>query len=147
MSQDKDISQGDYEVGYGKPPKQHQFGKGQSGNVNGRPKKREVGQANVSEMLSRPILARTKRGMTSIPPNEAAMLTLVSRALKDDHLGSVLTLLEIFEKDGELAMPDNVIGGGVVTAPPGMSPEEWIQSFTSPGQGDDCTSENDGLTQ
>lgn len=28
-----------YEVGYGKPPKQHQFRKGQSGNRKGRPKK------------------------------------------------------------------------------------------------------------
>ncbi len=29
----------DYEVGYGKPPKEHQFKAGQSGNPRGRPKK------------------------------------------------------------------------------------------------------------
>ena len=28
----------DYEVGYGKPPKEHRFKKGQSGNPRGRPK-------------------------------------------------------------------------------------------------------------
>ena len=37
MSNDKK----DYNVGYGKPPKQHQFKKGQSGNPAGRPKKPE----------------------------------------------------------------------------------------------------------
>jgi hypothetical protein len=34
-----DNSQGDYEVGYGKPPKNTQFQKGISGNPRGRPKK------------------------------------------------------------------------------------------------------------
>jgi hypothetical protein len=35
----KDKTQDDYEVGYGKPPKERQFQKGVSGNPNGRPKK------------------------------------------------------------------------------------------------------------
>jgi hypothetical protein len=35
----KDKTQDDYEVGYGKPPKDTQFQKGVSGNPNGRPKK------------------------------------------------------------------------------------------------------------
>jgi hypothetical protein len=35
----KDKTQDDYEVGYGKPPKNTQFQKGSSGNPNGRPKK------------------------------------------------------------------------------------------------------------
>ena len=29
---------GDYEVGFGKPPKEHQYPKGTSGNLKGRPK-------------------------------------------------------------------------------------------------------------
>jgi hypothetical protein len=35
----KDKTPGDYEVGYGKPPKNTQFQKGASGNLRGRPKK------------------------------------------------------------------------------------------------------------
>src|SRR5258706_8730777 len=34
----KDKTPGDYEVGYGKPPKKHRFKKGQSGNRAGRPR-------------------------------------------------------------------------------------------------------------
>lgn len=34
-------SKDDYKVGYGKPPKSSQFKKGQSGNPNGRPRKKE----------------------------------------------------------------------------------------------------------
>ena len=33
---------GDYEVGYGKPPKKHQFKPGQSGNRQGRKKSRNA---------------------------------------------------------------------------------------------------------
>lgn len=34
------MSNNNYETGYGKPPKNKQFQKGQSGNPNGRPKKK-----------------------------------------------------------------------------------------------------------
>ena len=33
-----DAGNGDYEVGYGKPPRQHQYPKGKSGNAKGRPR-------------------------------------------------------------------------------------------------------------
>ena len=38
MSSDDKTASTDYEVGFGKPPKQHQFRKGKSGNLKGRPK-------------------------------------------------------------------------------------------------------------
>lgn len=40
MSDDTKKSASDYEVGFGRPPKAHQFRKGQSGNPNGRKKRR-----------------------------------------------------------------------------------------------------------
>jgi len=44
------------EVGYGKPPKQHQFKKGVSGNPSGRPRKRPS-TLDIHEMLADELLA------------------------------------------------------------------------------------------
>ena len=45
-----------YEVGYGKPPKQTRFRKGQSGNLLGRPK----GSTNLQTEMKRILAAKTK---------------------------------------------------------------------------------------
>jgi hypothetical protein len=46
----------DYEIGYGKPPKKHQFKKGQSGNPKGRPK----AETNPAEILKKVLLTPQK---------------------------------------------------------------------------------------
>ncbi len=46
---------GDNEVGYGNPPKEHQFKPGQSGNLKGRPKSRKSGLTDISGLLNEPV--------------------------------------------------------------------------------------------
>ncbi len=46
---------GYYEVGYGKPPKEHLFKPRQSGNLRGRPKSRKSGLTDISGLLNEPV--------------------------------------------------------------------------------------------
>jgi hypothetical protein len=54
---------GDYEVGYKKPPKQHQFRKGESGNQGGRPKGRSHYLADLRRALNQKVVV-TENGKT-----------------------------------------------------------------------------------
>jgi hypothetical protein len=47
-------SEGDYEVGYGKPPRETRFAKGQSGNPRGRPS----GAKNFATLLREALTSR-----------------------------------------------------------------------------------------
>lgn len=46
------MADGDYEVGYGRPPEQHRFKRGQSGNPRGRPKGARGFKTMLEEELS-----------------------------------------------------------------------------------------------
>lgn len=49
-------SKRDYLVGYGKPPKQPQYKPGQSGNISGRPKRKEIFSQLIYEELRREVV-------------------------------------------------------------------------------------------
>lgn len=73
-----------YDVGYGKPPKQAQFKKGQSGNSHGRPK----GTLNLATVLERTLREKVvvnqsgrRKVMTKL---EAAISQLVNKAASGD---------------------------------------------------------------
>lgn len=100
----------DYEVGYGKPPSEHQFQKGVSGNPRGRPKGSHSWKTLIREELDEKITVFvngkkkriTKRRAlvrqainTAITKNDPKMLTAMG-AFKDDIEGSVNGLPETF---------------------------------------------------
>ncbi len=74
-----------HSVGYGKPPRNTQFKKGQSGNPNGRPK----GSTNPTDLINTLLRKRvtvTQNGKaTKLPVIEVILTKVISKALGGDH--------------------------------------------------------------
>ncbi len=120
---------GDYEVGYGKPPKKHQFKPGRSGNIGGRQKSKKSGLTDISKLLNEPVKVKAGGKVREMGPFEASLRKLAKRAV-DGHLPSILKFVKICEEYGGIAPPSAVTGGGVVRAPKGVDFNEWFESVT-----------------
>ena len=126
---DKKKPSGDNEVGYGKPPKEHQFKPGQSGNIKGRPKSRKSGLTDISGLLNEPVKVKAGGKVREMGPFEAGLRKLAKRAV-DKDLRAILKFVKICEEYGGIAPPPAVTGGGVVRAPKGVNFHEWLESVT-----------------
>lgn len=90
-----------YEVGYKKPPKKTQFGKGKSGNPKGRPKGAKGLKTIVRELMGEKVVVRTSEGRTKMSRLEALLRKVIENAFTGNAraLQSVLQLCSA-------AMPD-----------------------------------------
>ena len=129
MSKDKKSKGGDYDVGYGKPPKEHQFPKETSGNPKGRPKSGKSGSTDISALLNEPIKVKSGGKERDMSLFEASLRQLVRKALSK-NLPAILKFIRICEESGVIAPPLAVTGGGVLTAPKGVNFQEWLNRVT-----------------
>jgi hypothetical protein len=126
---DEETPSGDYEVGYGKPPKEHQFQPGRSGNIRGRRRSKKSGSTDISELLNEPVKVTTGGKAQEMGSFEAGLRKLAKRAV-DGHLPSILKFTKICEEYEILAPPPAATGGGVIFAPKGVDYGEWLESVT-----------------
>lgn len=73
-----------HSVGYGKPPRQHQFQRGRCGNPKGRPKGLKNTDTLLREILNRQVEMRTGGLVRKISVREAMLTRLTESALKGD---------------------------------------------------------------
>jgi len=80
----KPQAKGDYDVGYGRPPKRSRFKPGQSGNPKGRPKGRKNIHTIFEETLYKPVTVTENGRKRKVPAIEALFLSLLRKSLDGD---------------------------------------------------------------
>lgn len=95
-----DEQQADYEVGYGRPPKETQFARGRSGNPRGRPK----GSKNLATLVLKesrqPVRINGPSGVRTVSKLQAAIMQLGNKSAQGDLRASreFLTLVQRSEE-------------------------------------------------
>jgi len=98
----------DYEVGYGKPPRDTRFKRGQSGNPRGRP----PGAKNLSSLLNvffyKLVVATENGGRKRISKREAIVTQLVNRSAAADFraIKILLDIVRDIERQTEPVSPE-----------------------------------------
>ncbi len=126
---DKKEPSGDYEVGYGNPPKEYQFKPGRSGNIGGRRKSKKSGLTDISGLLNEPVKVKADGKVREMGPFEAGLRKLAKRAV-DKDLRAILKFVRICEEYGAFAPPSADTSCGVVRSPKGVYFHEWLESLT-----------------
>ena len=83
---------GDYEVGYGKPPRHTRFQPGRSGNPRGRPKGTKNLKTDLVEELCEKVLVREGDRTRHVSKQRALIMTLVASTLKGNTRSAALLL-------------------------------------------------------
>jgi hypothetical protein len=74
----------DYEVGYGRPPKEHQFKKGESGNRRGRPKGQTSFPALVAKALTEHVMIQEGGKRKKVKKNVAGAKQFANKVASGD---------------------------------------------------------------
>ena len=82
------------DVGYGRPPRAHQFKPGQSGNPRGRPKGRKSEDQMLEELLSRKITIREGDRVRKISLRDAIYHGIAEEAVKKKNLKAAAFLFD-----------------------------------------------------
>jgi hypothetical protein len=88
-------SEGNYSVGYGRPPEATRFKPGQSGNPKGRPKGSKNLRTLFSQELGRSVILKETGKTRRVPKAEAIVKQLINKALGADAKSTIIVLDEM----------------------------------------------------
>jgi hypothetical protein len=99
---------GDYEVGYGKPPRDTRFPKGQSGNPRGRLPGAKNLKTLLSEALNEPVIVTENGGRRKVTKRQAIVTQLVNRSATADFraIKILLDIVRDIERQTEPTAPE-----------------------------------------
>ena len=111
-----------YNVGYGKPPKTHQFKSGQSGNTKGRVKGSKNLMTDLHEELSEKLLITEGGKPRRISKQRALLKALMAKSLKGDSraANALLRLIPDAEQARQAVNDSKVLS---------LSDQEILQAF------------------
>jgi hypothetical protein len=95
---------GNYRVGYGRPPVEHQFKPGNRANPKGRGKRTSNRKVVMREVLFEPVTVNEGGEVKQMPALQVVLKRLLSLAVKGD-LKAALTVIGIAQREGFLT-PD-----------------------------------------
>ena len=95
----------DYAVGYGKPPREHRFAPGRSGNPRGRPRGSRGFKADVEAALTARISVNEQGRSRRISVQEAVLKRLVQKGLGEGDIRALARLLALAQQIDSGAPP------------------------------------------
>lgn len=107
-------SNNDYEVGYGKPPKNTQFKKGQSGNSKGRPSKTKNTLTILTAELDKTVVLKENGKEVKLTKRQAMLRHMVNKAVQGDSKAMFFVFNQLLELDKKvddtkaIASPDSL---------------------------------------
>ena len=105
-------TKGDFEVGYGKPPRHTRFKTGRSGNPRGRRRRSRNLSTLLGEALNEPVVVAENGGRRKISKREAIIKQLVNQSAQGDWRAAklLLDILQDIERRTEPQTPESSFG-------------------------------------